>query len=344
MTNFFVRARHPHWIGALRLSDEDSSVLHVGCNSKGRYILDNNTLTIEWDNYGKEIFIKNAKGVFVQDFILQVEITEKHAAATTRADASARQLGESGDCLLPTYLINLDRSTERLAEFEDHNGHLNGVIRFPAIDGRALDRDKLVEDGVIEREVPYSLGALGCALSHLALWEVAAASHYGITIAEDDAVFSRHYRKGVLEVFGKLPHDWDIILWGWNFNAFMWMDIFNGIPSTTKLIFDQDALRRHIIPFQGMDTCHVPLRLRHAFGTVCYSVSPWGAQKFMKHCSPIHGRHIEFPGLGIVTGNSGIDTTMNGIYPEIQAYVCMPPLEATEHRNETSTVDGGAGA
>ena len=50
---------------------------------------------------------------------------------------------------LPIHLINLDRSTDRLATFQKRNEHLREVIRIPAIDGRLLDKQKLVKEGMM---------------------------------------------------------------------------------------------------------------------------------------------------------------------------------------------------
>jgi hypothetical protein len=50
-------------------------------------------------------------------------------------------------------LINLDRSTDRLAAFAARNQPLLPIRRFPAIDGATVSRADLVERGVFAPDV-----------------------------------------------------------------------------------------------------------------------------------------------------------------------------------------------
>lgn len=87
------------------------------------------------------------------------------------------------------FLINLDRTPERLADFRRVNSHLKDVSRFSAVDGRTIDRKKLVERGIFTEGVSYTDGAIGNALSHLRLWKQAIELGEPITVTEDDAIF-----------------------------------------------------------------------------------------------------------------------------------------------------------
>ena len=72
------------------------------------------------------------------------------------------------------HLINLERSVDRLEKFRHTNGHIKGVIRFPAVEGSSARREWGVGSGVFGNDLRYSEGAVGCALSHVALWKYAA--------------------------------------------------------------------------------------------------------------------------------------------------------------------------
>jgi len=234
------------------------------------------------------------------------------------------------------YLINLDRSTDRLAEFRRRNAHLLDVIRFPGIDGVTLDKEKLIESGMITRDLRYSTGALGCAISHLTLWRKAAEEERTITIAEDDAVFSHCFVSRSQVFLANLPRDWDFIQWGWNFDAFLWVDV---IPQTlgAKFVFDQDQLRRNMEEFQNADTVPTAIRLLHSFGLLCYSITAKGARRLLAHCLPLDAKLIDFPGFGVRIENNSIDSAMSRVYPSIKAFVCIPPLAASENKREEST-------
>ena len=70
-------------------------------------------------------------------------------------------------------VINLERSVDRYNEFRATNGHLENIERFSAIDGQALDLSVLKKRGFVDENVlqTYTLGGVGLALSHVALWE-----------------------------------------------------------------------------------------------------------------------------------------------------------------------------
>ena len=61
------------------------------------------------------------------------------------------------------YVINLDRSTERLQEFRQTNAHMPEIKRFSAVDGSTIDRRQLVDVNVISGELPNTNGAIGSA-------------------------------------------------------------------------------------------------------------------------------------------------------------------------------------
>jgi GR25 family glycosyltransferase involved in LPS biosynthesis/glycosyltransferase involved in cell wall biosynthesis len=237
------------------------------------------------------------------------------------------------------HLINLDRSVERLAQFQKRNGHLRRLVRFPAVDGRSLDRSRLIDEGIIARDLQYSEGALGCAMSHIALWKVAVQEGRAITIAEDDGLFARHFETRSTALLAGVPADWDIVMWGFNFAQKVWVE---ALPGVTRMQSDfyQGPLRQNIENFQDLDTNPALLRLGHLFGTVCYSVSPKGARALLDFCLPLSTKLIDFPGFGVRIDNEGIDCAMNIAYPSLRAFVCVPPLVVTENRSEISTIRG----
>ncbi|HTT75030.1 MAG TPA: glycosyltransferase family 25 protein, partial [Candidatus Binataceae bacterium] len=149
------------------------------------------------------------------------------------------------------YLINLDRSVERLHLFRERNGHLPNVIRVAAADGRELDRDALLRSGYITGDLPYGPGALGCAMSHLRLWEMAASQDKSITIFEDDVIVSYQFEKKALEVLSNMPDDWAIIQWGYLFHPlFLWVNL--GISKAKLLGY---GARRYAGP-EGLRRLH----------------------------------------------------------------------------------------
>lgn len=100
---------------------------------------------------------------------------------------------------IPLYYIRFGQSLD----FEDywHSQGFADIHHFEAIDGRVMDPTQIYKDGTIStgayidivrgREVHYGMtkGAVGCALSHYALWQLCVDQNLPyIIIAEDDAV------------------------------------------------------------------------------------------------------------------------------------------------------------
>jgi GR25 family glycosyltransferase involved in LPS biosynthesis len=238
------------------------------------------------------------------------------------------------------YVVNLDRNAARLAAFCRVNAHvLSRVRRFSAVDGRALDRAGLVAAGIVEAGNCYAAGALGCAVSHLTLWDYAAREGRMLTVVEDDAVLARGFVAAGEAVVGALPADWDIVLWGWNFDSVLAVELIPGVLPAS-VFADEAALRRNVAGFQTAGVRAAPVRLLHAFGTLGYSVSAKGAAALLARVLPLHGRVVAFPGVGLRLLNVGIDVSMNEVFAGIQAFVSLPPLAVSENRKEVSTVLG----
>jgi GR25 family glycosyltransferase involved in LPS biosynthesis len=241
---------------------------------------------------------------------------------------------------MDTYLINLDRNSDRLAGFLGTNSHLSNVRRFPAVDGSTISRRQLCERGVFRTEMPaYSDGAVGCALSHLALWREAITQSRPITVLEDDAITNVHFEVEASASIESLPTDWDIILWGWNFDSVL---LFNFLPGVSPClgIFSEPELKTSTSTYQQLHVKPQTFRLQRAFGTLGYSISPRGAEKFANHCLPIREMDVYCSGLNRSVSNFGIDVMMNALYPKVNAFVSFPPLAVSKNEKSVSTVNG----
>jgi tetratricopeptide (TPR) repeat protein/GR25 family glycosyltransferase involved in LPS biosynthesis len=237
------------------------------------------------------------------------------------------------------HLINLDRNEDRLSTFMAANRHLNNIARFPAVDGVAMSRGQLCADGIFSSEMPaYSDGGVGCALSHLTLWQKVAGQSEAVTIAEDDTIFNVHFEAEASALVQSLPPDWDILLWGWNFDSVLLFDFLPGI-SPCLATFAEPEMRRQAAVFRELHVKPQAYRLQKAFGAMAYTVSPQGARKLLKHCLPIREMDVYCPGLDLPVTNSGIDVMMNALYAEINAFVSFPPLAVSKNEKAISTVN-----
>jgi GR25 family glycosyltransferase involved in LPS biosynthesis len=188
---------------------------------------------------------------------------------------------------------------------------------------------------IVEPLEAYTPGVLGNALSHKALWERARAAGGPLTIAEDDAVLNHRFSEKAVKLSAKLPPDWDIILWGWNFDSILHCEVVPGLRQGV-MHFDPSPLGHKREQFQALDVDPVPLRLLGAFGILCYSVSPKGAFLLRSLCFPLRNELVSIPGLNRSIKNYTLDTVMNKYYRELQAFVSLPPLAWSENDKATS--------
>jgi glycosyl transferase, family 25 len=238
-------------------------------------------------------------------------------------------------------VINLDRSADRLAEFMAVNGHLAKISRFPAVGGERLDVGSLIDRGILTQAILeyYSLGAVGCAMSHLALWELAIESGQNVTIAEDDAIFSFTFEGCATELIKMLPAGWDLILWGWNFTDFVCFEMLPGVSHCLSR-FELNRMRSNIRPFQDHCVSPRPFKLLWACGIPSYTISPKGASSLKNKLLPLRPVTIPHPDADNPSqfATMGIDMTLNSIYRHLNAFVCFPPLVITKNEVAKSTI------
>jgi glycosyl transferase, family 25 len=243
-------------------------------------------------------------------------------------------------------LINLDRFAERRQEFMAVNAHLSEVRRCALFDGRELDIEALIARGVVDREATktYTAGALGGTLASFSLWDKAIETGEMVTICEDDAIFYQQFERAAEAIISRLlPPDWDVLLYGWNFDAPLVIDLLPGV-SPAVVYCDEDLLRAHAAEFQQHSQPLQAIRVLQAFGTQCYSLSPKGARALKDFCVPIRPMYVALPSASRNLqsdrrlANHGLDVMMSAAYPQLKAYVAFPPLVISKNDHGASTL------
>lgn len=235
-------------------------------------------------------------------------------------------------------VINLDRCPERFTKFSTVNGFLRQVARFPAVEGRAVDRDKLQSDRLLDAALTCSDGALGCALSHIMIWHRVMTDGIATTVCEDDAILNHGFERVSERLVADLPAGWDFILWGWNFDAMLLVNLLPGV-SPAAIHCNQDSMRTRLSRFQTLDLEPRALRLLSSCGTLCYSISAGGARKLYAGCTPLKPlAATDAAGMPCGITPYGIDHAMTQLYPRINAFVAVPPLAVSPNEQAASTV------
>jgi glycosyl transferase, family 25 len=246
---------------------------------------------------------------------------------------------------LAVHLINLDRSSDRLVTFSKMNPHLSRVIRVAAVDGATVDVGRLgatIGPGLFPRY--YTRGAIGAAMSHTQMWDLAIEKNHPITVAEDDSIFNFDFERSAARILGALPPDFDFILWGFNWEMFMAFELLPGV-SMCLAQFQEDRMRSAIEQFQQAQTALAqPFPLIWSFGITSYTISPKGAREFKSKLLPLQPKVLSFP-VGVRAHPNatqfrtvGIDNHMNEIFRQTKSFVCFPPLVVSKNEPGTSTI------
>lgn len=122
--------------------------------------------------------------------------------------------GENLNIIDKIYFINLDNSKERLKlMLEQEKKHNLNLIRFPAVNGRLLNKDELIKKGeVVINKYNMTLSEIGCAMSGLNLYKKIKKDNDNIVlILEDDIIISDNFKSNLNKYYKEFPEDWDII-------------------------------------------------------------------------------------------------------------------------------------
>ena len=108
--------------------------------------------------------------------------------------------------LCKIYFINLDENIDRWNKLSNKN-----ITRFSAINGKKIDKNKLIKDNIISSKNNLQLGQIGCALSHISVLKLIQTQDepYGL-ILEDDVIIPDNFSVNKL----KLPNDFDLLFLG----------------------------------------------------------------------------------------------------------------------------------
>lgn len=127
------------------------------------------------------------------------------------------------------YVINLDHREDRWEECKEELEHIGlepgDYERFSAVNGH---------EHPMADEVDIRDGALGCALSHLNLYEDADERGFSkIAVFEDDVIFAETFTTRFEDYFEQLPEDWQFLYLGGN-NQGNLTDYSENIKRCTK--------------------------------------------------------------------------------------------------------------
>ena len=241
-------------------------------------------------------------------------------------------------------VISLPARADRRAQFMAWNA--GSGVEFNWVDaavGAELDRNALVAQNIITADnARFSAGALGCAMSHRALWLAAARADEPTIICEDDACLRGDISQHLQSMLAQLKPDWGLCYLGYNTDAVVAVQSDDGLKAL--LYFDESAKRAPGY-FDSFACLHAPaptpLQCFQAWGTLCYMVSPAGAQLLLDACFPMRADVDVFMfGQSRTIKPFGIDGMINLALQRapLNAYCVTPPLVVGPNDAATSDV------
>ena len=121
------------------------------------------------------------------------------------------------DGITEAYVINLPQRADRLNTFKTHHKSIKDrVYLWKATDGRKLELTQQLVHCFRDNDFGWKKSVMGCALSHLGLWEKLAADPLAKSylIMEDDARLSERWMLQWVQSAASIPQDADVIYLG----------------------------------------------------------------------------------------------------------------------------------
>ncbi|MEZ5961651.1 MAG: glycosyltransferase family 25 protein [Hyphomonadaceae bacterium] len=240
-------------------------------------------------------------------------------------------------------VINLPSRQDRRTQFSAWNARPGIEIAFvDAVRGADVDRAALVREHVLDPTFELSDGALGNALSNRGLWLEARHAAEPLVVCEDDACLRGDFVQRAEAAIDQAGADWDIIFFGYNTNATVAVEGNDGLK--TLLHFDE-AAKREPGYFDGFTRLSAPppalLRCYQAWGTLCYAISPKGADVLLEACFPLSANtKIVMFGQNRLLAPYTLDGMINVALQRsrVASFCCFPPLAVSSNDVASSDV------
>lgn len=215
-----------------------------------------------------------------------------------------------------------------------HNEHIKQYIQiFNAIDGNALDLNKLEEQNLIKGPFKsMNKYIIANGLSQRELWLKCISLNENCIIFEDDAIIRKDFVKQYYNLINQVAN-FDILYFGYNFDSIIHFEFLESMAAL-RCFFDKKNV--NINDFSELTTPVYPFRTKNNFGIPGYVISPAGAKKLLKLCFPMQERNIYISTLKRQTTTYTLDIMINYFYDKINPYICFPPVVITPNEKSDS--------
>jgi hypothetical protein len=133
--------------------------------------------------------------------------------------------------------------------------------------------------------------------------------------------------------------DFDFIAWGWNYDSTLWASPLPFL-SPCKMEFNQESMRLNSDRFLTAAINPILMRLHNSCGTIAYTITPLGAEKFINCLLPLKNEvEVLIPNMSILTIKpTALDMAIGEAFTKTNSFVSFPPLVLTRNETTESTV------
>jgi len=247
--------------------------------------------------------------------------------------------------MLNALVINLKRRPDRLEQFLRWNTRPGISFELvEAVDGRQIERDRLVDQGLLTPETGnWSDGAIGHALTSRLIFERCEAKDGPLLVLEDDICLRGDFIDRVTPIMTSVKRLPDIIYCGYNTDAGL---CFQGPEGLLNMVFFEESCKSQPGYFERFAELRPPqppnlLRSRQVWGTPAYIITSEGARRLLQECFPLRSSPpLPLPGQRRSISPYSIDALINhaNLLDRINAFCFIPPLALGPNDHRSSDV------
>lgn len=236
------------------------------------------------------------------------------------------------------YLITLESHFERNTEFHRNNSSLRSISYFSEFDAKDKNFINDWAKQKVSDNLNWPAGSIACGLSHIRLWETCVILNRPILILENDAKLIDDFEYKLDELMERLPPNWDLTMFGHNWDAPLFVDFFEEEFGTARIAMNQTLLQKNFDQTNFADKVPKLFKLRVSWGTHCYLISPTGAEKFLERIPKLDNRSFNVPRTGLTLTPNSLDGLMNEHYRDLNCFITLPHWSFVMNDHKLSTI------
>ena len=248
---------------------------------------------------------KNAINAYTLNNEKQFYKEKKEVKEESKEEAKEESKQYREKIKLKTYVLNLDRRSDRWENFVKNSSELNFLKyeRFSAVDGIKVNSTTQLQRIFNNNDYNMKVGMVGCLMSHIKMYIELINSEYNVyCILEDDIEITSNFQNKFLNIFQQLKNNhWDLVYLGHHLR---------------NLNDKEYSYNQTIMPTIKKTNIYESFQLSLG-GTIGYLITKSGAQKLLDFISD--------------TGSTNcIDTLQQKSANILNIYYCNPHLIYSE--------------